>query len=51
MRKKKVQTIKTIVLKIKRTYFIPVDEADVDCLYYEPTDEEVISRDVEEEVI
>lgn len=51
MQKKKVQTIKTVTYKIKRTYFIDVDERDEDCVCYEPTDEEVLSRDVEEEVI
>lgn len=51
MQKKKVQTIKTIVYKIKRTYFIDVDEPDTDCFCYEPTDEEVLSRDEEEEIV
>ena len=52
MQKKKVQTIQTVTYKIKRTYFIDVDEPDTDCLCYEPTDEEVIDKSVtDEEVI
>lgn len=49
---KKVQTIQTVTYKVKRTYFIDVDEPDTDCLCYEPTDEEVIDKSVtDEEVI
>lgn len=51
-RKKKVQTIQTVTYKVIRTYFIDVDETDVDCLCYEPTDEEVIDKTItDEEVI
>ena len=49
---KKVQTTQTVTYKVIRTYFIDTDEADVDCLCYEPTDEEVIDKSVtDEEVI
>ena len=51
MLKKKVQTIKTTTITTKCTYFIDVDEPDTDCLCYEPTDEEVLSREVNEEVL
>lgn len=52
MKYKKVQTIQTVTYKVKRTYFIDVDEPDTDCLCYEPTDEEVIDKSVtDEEVI
>ena len=50
-KKKKVQTIQTVIQKVKRTYFIDVDEPDTDCLCYEPADEEVIEESKTEEQV
>lgn len=49
-KKKKVQTIKIVTTKYLCTYFIDSDEPDTDCLCYEPTDEEVLDIEVNEEV-
>ena len=50
MSKKKVQTIKTVTIKYLCTYFIDSDEPDTDFACYEPTDEECIDKEVNEEV-
>lgn len=51
MNKKKVQTKRTTTTTSIVTYFIDTDEADTDCLCYEPTDVEVIDIKETEEVL